>query len=350
MISGISLLNFRNWQNKKITFDKYNVISGKNATGKTNILEAVYYCAKLESWRSSNDTDLVMWEKPYFEIKLELNLGEKQKIRVFVDFSSGSTHKKVFINEIARAKKTISNIYKVILFSPDQIELVSSPQGRRKYLNNFLSQKDIHYDIALKQLNKVLRAKNHILEKIRLNQAKPEELYFWNLKLVESSQVITDIRREWFSFANQRITDVYQLISQTKQKINYEFLLKNPPERLMNKIEENIDKEILAGVSLYGPHRDDWGINIDYKNLLKNGSRGEWRSVLISQKVIEAEFLCKENFKPIIILDDFLSELDDYRKKNFFAEIKDYQVILTCAQNADVKDLSNKWKIIKTDG
>lgn len=350
MIKSLKLTNWRNYSSYKTDFDRYNVILGPNASGKTNILESIYFCSNLTSWRSVNDQDLVKWNRDYFEINLNIVNQNNDLLRVFVEPREIGAVKRIEINKTRKTRKTLNEMIKTVLFSPEQIDSLFTPGGRRQYLNHFLSQKDYHYGYALRQYSKVVRAKNIILEKISENLCSRQELDFWNQKLVESAEILTNFRRDWFKFINAKIKPSYRLISGTNEKIYLEFYLKTPPEKLMEKIIENTNKEISAGITLYGPHRDDWGINLKGYDLIKTGSRGEWRSALIGIKVLEAQYLSSEELKPVMLLDDFLSELDDSRKANFFNEIKEYQVILTSAESSNLKIIGDKWNVVTTNG
>lgn len=350
MIKTIELTNWRNQGKFKETLDWNTVIIGPNASGKTNILESIYYASILSSWRTHSDQDLLKWGEDYFEIKLETQNNNTDQVRIFIQPDEERVIKKIEINKISRTRKALSGILKTVLFSPEQIEFLTTPGGRRQYLNQFLSQKDYHYSLVLREYNKVVRSKNIILEKIQQGNSTKQELEFWNLKLTELAQIITDKRRDWFQTANTGIRSAYNLLTDKDEAISVEFYLKNPPEKLLETIHENLYKEIKAGITLYGPHRDDWGIILKNHELVKSGSRGEWRSVLIAIKLLEAEYLTEEEHKPIILLDDFLSELDEERKQNFFLKIKNYQVILTSAEKLPTNLVKNKWKIIKING
>lgn len=352
MIKNIHLKNWRNWEDKKIDFNQNNIIFGLNGSGKTNILESIYYLANLSSWRLLSGFEQVKnFSSEYFELKAKIkSQNEDYDIGIFYGYVDHQKKRVIKLNQVKSSGKNINNIFKVILFSPEQIDLLTSPQGRRGYLNTFLSGFERNYKLSYINYSKVVYVKNKLLTQIREGLAHKSQLDFYNNELIKEAYSIVNYRRDWFGYLNENFSNQYFEFNHKKEKIRVEYRPKVVIEQLAEKIRTNTDKEILAGKTLYGPHKDDWMVVLNNSDIIYSASRGEWRSVLATLKLIETEYIKQKYFKPVIILDDVFSELDQDRRETLLHKWDAYQKIITTAEDAHILNIDKTWKVIKIDG
>ncbi len=320
-ITNLQIKNFRNYPSLDlpITSDMV-VLSGPNAVGKTNLMESIYFGSLFKSFR--DDADFIFLQgSNNAEIKVEIERGGQEHLlevflekreRIFANFK---------IDGVKKKRKDAQGYVRVVIFEPTDVDLFTQqPEARRKYLNMVLSQKTMDYGDNLANYKKVLSQKNRLLQDIKAGQATSEALSSWNEQLVDiGSQIIME-RKAFIKFLNQNISEVYAGISQFHRTIEvvYETLpgdtLEEIQEGFKSALEKLQPREIAAGTSLIGPHRDDFDLQSEGIYLVSFSSRGEQRSQVLALKILELEYLSTEDDKPILLLDDVLSELDDTRR------------------------------------
>ncbi len=320
-IKNIQLKNFRNYPDLdlQITNDMV-VFSGPNAVGKTNLLESVYFASLFKSFR--DDADFIFlkgMENAEVKVQIEKS-GETHVIEIFLE-KRDKIYANFKIDGVKKKRREALGYLKVVVFDPSDVEMFSkTPESRRKYLNMVLSQKSINYLDNLTQYKKVLLAKNKLLSEIKTGKNKGTSLPSWNEQLVKyGAQIILD-RKVYVSYLNQSVSEVYTAISGFHRPVEviYETLkgetLEEITAEFYNLIEQNHQKELLLANSLIGPHRDDFYLQSEGLYLSPFSSRGELRSQVLSLKILELEHLSNNDDKPILLLDDVLSELDDTRR------------------------------------
>ncbi len=344
-LKSLWLKNFRNVKAldlKKIT--DFTVISGSNAQGKTNILESIFLLAHLRSFRTSNLSNCVL------DSENEAFLGaenEKNEIRLAIKKGIKKSNLEIKLNHKKTVTKKAKGIIKCVWFSPEEMNLLYFPPvSRRKYLNLLLTQTDPKYKEALLNFTEVLRQRNALLGDIADNRAQKWELDFWNEKLVIDGSYIVWARKQFIDFINQGIERSYSAIGKEKNiegiKIKlatnvYENI--NTPNTDQQEIFNTYQKRIIAQIpedirfrsTKYGPHKDDFDfVNKENKSLDSFASRGEMRSALLALKLGEMVYVEKTTGeKPILLLDDVFSELDEKRRKSIEPAIFTHQSILT---------------------
>lgn len=318
-VKNIVIKNFRNYPDLdlKITSDIV-VLSGPNAVGKTNLLESVYFASLFKSFR--DDAEFIFLRgSDTAEIKMTVERqNEEHLIEVFLQKGD-----KIFANfkidGVKKKKKEAQGYLRVVIFEPTDVDIFTkSPDARRKYLNMVLAQKNSLYLENITQYKKVLTQKNRLLQNGQ--QSGGQSLESWNEQLVEYGSRIIFERRSFFNFLNQNITEVYAAISKFQRPVEavYESIAGETLEEIAEAFRERLTqvaaKEKMVAMSLVGPHRDDFFLQSDGLYLAPFSSRGEQRSQILAMKIMELEYLIDDGDKPILLLDDVLSELDETRR------------------------------------
>ncbi|MCC7356444.1 MAG: DNA replication and repair protein RecF [Candidatus Doudnabacteria bacterium] len=320
-IKNIQLKNFRNYPelNLDVTNDMV-VLSGPNAVGKTNLLESVYFMSLFKSFRDDADY-IFMKGQTATEVKMTIDKnGEEHEIEVYLEFRD-KIYANFKIDGVKKKRKEAQNFVQVVIFDPTDVDLFTkTPEARRKYLNMVLSQKSTDYLDWLSQYKRILFQKNKLLQDIRAGKSNGEGLEEWNNQLVDIGSEIIFARRGFVNFLNQTISEVYTAISQFHRPVEvfYESIpgdtLEEVKQNFTEQLAEQASRERMISSSLVGPHRDDFCLKSEGLLLPPFSSRGERRSQILALKILELEFLSTDGDKPILLLDDVLSELDDTRR------------------------------------
>jgi len=332
IIKSITLTNFRNHTNYHLDCsDETTLILGANGWGKTSVLEAIHILTRGKSFRAS-DQDIVKHGKSFYRITLKYDNGEeivatydKQKnIKSFITVDKKTT----------RLPKKYK--YPVILFLPSDLNLIShSPSRRRDYFDRVLSELNDSYSANLSRYNKALRQRGELLK----TGSSPESLFSWNLLLAEYGTKIFTQRKKIIQEFNSQLTDTYHSIAENQDqiKINHKTEVRSSsPEIYLKTLEQNYQKDSLLGHTSFGAHRDDYVFEFNHTVANGSASRGETRSIILALKFIEAKKLQEETgHRPIILLDDVFSELDEVRRHSLIKNFKDHQVIITSVEKID---------------
>ena len=331
-IKEIMLQNFRNYKNEKIELNENtNIIFGDNAQGKTNILEAIFMLGLGKSFRTNKEKELIKENEKNSKIEIKFvknNREEKIKLEI-------TDKKRFFINDIP--VKKISEIVgkiNIVLFSPEDIEILrNEPIKRRKFLNIMISQLRPIYIHLMSEYNKSLEQRNNYLKQIKYENKSKNNLEIWDEQLIKLGTKIYEYRKEFIEKINKKIKEIHSKITDNKENIEIKYKTNISKENYFKKLKENIELDIQKGYTSIGIHRDDFEIIINGKNVAIYGSQGQQRSSIISLKLAEAEVIYDEIEEyPVILLDDFMSELDKKRIHGFIKNIKNNQVIITCTE------------------
>lgn len=320
-IKNIQIKNFRNYPelNIQITNDIV-VLTGPNAVGKTNLLESVYFASLFKSFR--DDTEFIfLKDSNSMEIKMVVEKeGEEHTLEVFLE-KRDKVYANFLIDGVKKRRKEAQGYTSVVIFDPTDVDMFTkTPEYRRKYLNMVLSQKNPEYLEALGDYKKVLYQKNKLLQDQKSGRANGGDLVAWNEQLITLGSFIIEERKKYIKFLNMRIAEVYTLISGFHRpvEVEYETLAGESREEIERSLAAKLmacaAKENMLATCLVGPHRDDFFLKSEGLYLSPFSSRGELRSQVLSLKILELEYLSKKDDKPILLLDDVLSELDDTRR------------------------------------
>ena len=343
-IKDLKLKNFRNYDVQKIELsNNFNIIYGENAQGKTNIIESIYLSSIGKSFRASRDSELIKFEKPQAEV--EVNFKKKDRsgnIKILID-----NKKNILVNDIKIKKlsELLGNI-NIVIFTPDDINILKQgPQNRRKFLDILICQLRPNYMYIYSLYIKTLEERNNYLKKIKTENAKEELLEIWDEQLVKYGKIISEYRNEFVEKIKNKIEKIHSNITENKEKIEIKYLTDclNKNE-FNNLLKSRMKLDIIKGYTTRGIQRDDFQIYINDNLVNVYGSQGQHRTSMLSLKLAELQVIEDEiGEKPILLLDDFMSELDEKRKNNFIENIKDTQVIITCTDKIEVKDINCKF-------
>lgn len=310
------------------------ILQGANAQGKTNLLEAIYLLATGRSLRAVSDKELIHWGGSGARLAAQVN-GKTQPLRLEVvlreDAEPSGVKKLVRINGVPRRAWDIVGQLFAVMFTAQDIDLVAGPPAlRRRYMDIACSQVDFRYRRALQVYQKVLLQRNHLLRRICGGEARPAELAFWDTELVAQGSYLMEKRRELVDALSALTADIHrELAREEGLEIVYLPSLKAEApaqgtlaQTFSKALLEGRGREVEAGMTLVGPHRDDLGFRAGGVDMAIYGSRGQQRTVIQSLKLAEAHLVQQwVGETPIMLLDDVLSELDEQRRNDLLESI-----------------------------
>ena len=320
-IKNIEIKNFRNYPDLNIQISGEVVLTGPNAVGKTNLLESVYFGSLFNSFR--DDTEFIfLQESGSLELKL---LVEKEGVQHLLDIfleKRDKIYANFSIDGVKKKRKEAQGFVSVVIFDPTDVDMFSkTPDYRRKYLNMVLCQKNLEYLDALTNYKKALFQKNRLLQDQKAGRSAAGDLGSWNEQLVTLGSYMILERKKFVNFLNTSIAEIYTTISGFHRpvEVDYETLAGDSQEEIAESFRAkagigSAKRRSLLATCLVGPHRDDFSLKSEGLYLSSFSSRGELRSQVLALKILELEFLSKGDEKPILLLDDVLSELDETRR------------------------------------
>ena len=342
IIKNLELYNFRNYDKLNIQFSKkINIIYGQNAQGKTNILEAIYTLLLTKSHRLNSGNNLIKKNESFTKLIGYFENGKLDNVLNLVIDDKGK-HLQKNNNDIKKINDYI-NEANILIFYPEDLNLIKgSPGDRRRYLNIELCQLYKDYVILISDYNKLLKMRNDCLKKMKLGINI--DLSYFNILtsyFIERAIKIYKIRKEFFDNLNSYCEQIYKKISKYEHfkivyKPNNEI---DDKDLLLNEFKKIYDDEVKYGMTMIGPHKDDYEFYLDNNNLKETGSQGQQRMAILTFKLSEINiFEQMKKDKPILLLDDVFSELDDMKKNLFLNYINDgMQVIITTTDLKNIK-------------
>ena len=346
-IEEIKLNNFRNYENQEIKLkDGINLFYGKNAQGKTNIIESIFLCSMGKSFRARRDKELINFEKKDLSIEIKyLKKDREGKIKYII-----GENKNIFINnvQIKKMSEILGNI-NIVLFSPEDINIIKDgPANRRKFLNMMISQLRPNYIYTYNLYLKTLEQRNNYLKNITLENKNDDLLDIYDEKLAEYGIIINNYRDEFINKIKEKIEIIHKKVTKNKEEIKLKYISDCfDKEKFIKELKQNRCQDILKGHTSLGIQRDDIYFYINSKKIDIYGSQGQQRTSILSLKLAELEIIKDEiGESPILLLDDFMSELDSERRLNLLKNIENTQIIITCTEDIDVENIKiNKYKI-----
>ena len=359
-IKKIKLINFRNLDKVELNFiNKINIIIGGNGAGKTNILEAIYLNSLTKSFRANNDAELIKFDKEFLTIMTTI---KDDSYNENVLYNIDKLSKKIYLNssKVTKLSEYIGK-YPVVISTPEDVLMIkTSPSTRRDVLNISICQFNKEYFKTLNEYNKLLKLRNDYLKRILINSISDIK-YFDILtnKLIEKAVYIYIERNNYINLINKYLPDIFENIC-----LNPNLIIKYSPnidlnnyneETLKNilykKYKKDFNKEISLGMTITGPHRDDFSFILGDKDMKLYSSEGQKKMAVISFKLAEMMLFQKtDDKKPIILLDDLFSELDINNKNRLVKFIPDdLQVVITSNDlkgiNKSIRDNAKIFKI-----
>lgn len=350
MIDAIKLQNFRSFGSKEFKFTPgTSLIVGPNASGKTNILESLYFLSTGKSFKAKVEEEIVNYDKDICRIEGRVVDPKKEVLDLEAIITRGqidigaerpekAPRKKLLVNGIPKRMIDFAGNFKVVLFGPWDMDLVTeSPSIRRKFLDTVLSQVDREYRRSILSYEKGLRQRNRVLWDIREGNTGQDRLLFWNQLLIKNGNYITEKREEFIDFIN----DLEFEINSLKFNLSYDKSVISE-----SRLGQYSEEEINAATTLVGPHRDDFVFNKGERSLSSFGSRGEQRMGVLWLKMAELSFIeVKGGERPTLLLDDIFSELDSSHREIVVDIASRQQTIITSVNDEFAKDLKKVERI-----
>ncbi|MDO5725783.1 MAG: DNA replication/repair protein RecF [Tissierellia bacterium] len=354
-LKNLRLRNFRSYE--EFYFEPkrgINIIVGKNASGKTNLLESIYTLLKGKSFRTNRDRELINFSKDFFEIKGELDI-DSLLVDYEVSFKNNKKELKINDNKIKNLSQYTQDTA-VVVFSPKDLELIKSgPSKRREFIDELISSVNMIYGFNLKRYEKLLSDRNLLLKKKYKTYDNDLLMDVYDIRLSSLGSYIISERNRWIEYLNKEIEEIFYLIANRDEKLrlryrsNIKYENPNEIEKIYyNELKKNAKRDNFFGQTLIGPHRDEIVFYIDDKELKQFGSQGQQRTVVLALKLTEAKVYRKQKkLEPIIILDDVFSELDNFRRKGLLKSIGNSQSFLSTTDELDFYNIKIEKNIKK---
>ena len=343
-IELLKLLNFRNYQKLEMKFHpSLNIIYGKNGSGKTNLVEAIYVLGLTRSFRLSQEKTLIL--DGALSTKVEGVINNRYKTLYTVLLNKEAKKVKINDNKVAKLSDYISKIT-IVLFHPDDLRFIKdTPSTRRKNLNISISEMNLEYLRVLNTYNKLLKQRNAYLKQMLVNHHETSDyLDILTSKLVDAGMYIYDKRKKFLQQVNSYLNSFYHKITGLDELIiNYSCTYEGKnKEEILNLMQKNLSKDLMLGKTSIGIHGDDLAFLLDGKNLKEYGSEGQQKNAIIAYKFSELEiFKEKTGFYPIFILDDLFSELDQEKVLNILKLLKSEIQTFITTTNLDILSFSS---------
>lgn len=321
-----------------LDFDEnVNIFYGDNAQGKTNILESVYLCATTKSHRGTKDRDIIKFgqEEGHIETIIEKN-GVSYQIDMHLKKNSP---KGIAINKVPiRKASELFGIMHVVFFSPEDLNIIKNgPAERRRFVDLELSQLDKVYLNDLANYNRVVNQRNHLLKELPFKEDLAGTLDIWDMKLLEYGSRIIKSREKFIKEMNEILVDIHRKLTGNREDIRMCYEPSNGGMSLEESLKKNRQRDIRIKSTGVGPHRDDICFMSGEIDLRKFGSQGQQRTAALSLKLAEIEMIKRvKKEKPVLLLDDVLSELDKHRQTYLLDSINDIQTLITCTGMEDL--------------
>lgn len=331
-IKSIQLKNFRNYENLTMDFHpEKNILYGDNAQGKTNILEALFYCAMTKSHKGSKEKEIIKMNEKEAHIRMAF---EKKGVTRRIDMHLKRNRAKgVAIDGVPiRKSSELVGLVNVVFFSPEDLGIIKhGPSERRRVIDMELCQLDKVYFHDLTKYNQVINQRNNLLKQIGSNKDLLGTLDIWDEQLIEYGSRIIQRREKHIELLNEMIAPIHERLSGGREKLVLKYEANTSMDAFGVRVCQNRERDLFQKITTVGPHRDDIQFLIQGIDIRKYGSQGQQRTSALSLKLAEIEILKRAvGEKPVLLLDDVLSELDRNRQNYLLDCIQDIQTIITC--------------------
>ena len=351
-LQSLHLTNFRSYPEMSFELNSaVTLVVGPNASGKTNLLESLFVLASTKSFRA-RDRDLVRHGEDFFRIAATSDTTEYALgLRVHPGTEKRVTHdgvKRSLVHHIGQIQAT--------LFEPTDLELVGGPpEGRRRYLDYILCQTDRNYLKTLHDYRRVLRQRNALLEGFTVESVRGQ-IFSWDVKLAELAADIFIARTRLIDYLNSHLPALYADIAGSPAQVRLAYLPTvtgdNYATNFLDALTRNLPRDLGAGFTTIGPHREDFKVEFKNNDVMAEASRGEVRTLVLALKLAELGYSSERTgLRPLLLLDDVFSELDHDRRTYLLQRLSGYQTVITTTDaDAVVRELSVPHSVIYTGG
>jgi DNA replication and repair protein RecF len=326
----LEMANFRSYERSAFELHPdVTLVVGPNASGKTNLLESLYVLASTKSFRAK-DRDLVRHGEDHYRV-----VGRADEVDYALGFSTagGGMEKKISHDGVKQTLVGHVGHIQVTLFEPTDLELVSGPpEGRRKYLDFVLCQTDRTYLRTLQQYRRVLKQRNALLDGFDVEGIRGQ-IFTWDMKLAELAVEVYERRLKLLTVLNEVVPAVYSEIAGGEVEMRLEYIpsVEGPyADGFLDALVRNFTRDLAAGFTTIGPHREDFKVAFKNNNIMAVASRGEVRTVVLAMKLAELGYAEDvTGVRPVLLLDDVFSELDRDRRSFLLQRLSGHQTVIT---------------------
>ena len=351
-VKEISFENFRNLRNNRIEpSDKVNVIYGENAQGKTNLLEAVWLFCGGHSFRGAMEAEMIGFDKSFFRLDAVFDSQDREQSAEIV---YSRDKRLIRLNGVERSSSSyLTEVFSAVVFSPEHLTLIKRGPGvRRRFIDAAICQHRVRYAALLSKYNQIINQRNALLKDIYKHKELKDTLSIWDDSLAAVGAIVLRERFDYIKELRGPAGVFHRGISGDREELSIEYISTEKAgendstsvltEKLREAFSASRHEDYSSGYTSVGPHRDDIDFKINGISARKYGSQGQQRSAVLSLKLSEAQLLYEKNGeRPIILLDDVLSELDNGRQDFLLNKIEGYQVFVTCCEKSNKEQLRN---------
>jgi DNA replication and repair protein RecF len=362
-VRSISLTGFRSYEQLEIALvDGPHVIVGRNAAGKTNLIESLVVLSSGRSHRSGADVDLIRWGSSFARSHAVVSSGDRDmEIEVVIAAQTmAGGRKRIRVNGVNRRATALGSVLRAVLFAPeDMLLVVGSPSLRRNLLDALVAQREVSAAAVMSTYARALTQRNSLLRRLRDEHGSPEELRYWDGVVIEAGGRILDWRKEVLDRLAAPLAAAHDEIAPQEPELTLRYV-SNVAERpgeshsdaLRRRLAETAEKEVWNGATLVGPHRDDLVFVSGGREMTLCASRGQQRTAILALKLAELDLLTElDGRPPLLLLDDVFSELDPDRRAHLVRRIGSLpQALVTTTTASDLDpalvSASSVWEVI----
>ena len=342
-IKNIELKDFRNYESLNLTFNEnVNLILGKNAQGKTNLLEAIYVTSIGKSFRTNKDSDLIKFGKDFAKVCAYTYKDETDGSVEIIYHKDSKKYAKVDGVKIRKTSELLKNVY-IVIFSPEDLKIVKDePEKRRRFIDRELCQIRPAYYESLSNYKKILTQRNAYLKEFTVDKSI---LDIWDMQLAACGALIMHHRDKFIKKISEIGSRIHSGITNGSENMkiryapNLEFdeNLKNQEEIFYKALKKNFENDMRQRTTTKGPHKDDLEFFIDEINVRNFGSQGQQRTAALSLKLAEITIIKEESGEtPVLLLDDVMSELDFERQEFLVKTLYGVQLFITTTEIPEI--------------
>lgn len=341
---SLSLEQFRNYAAQQVSFtdEDIQLFVGRNGSGKTNLIEAVSVLSITRSCRGKDDADMVLWEKPFYRIRAQVRSddGTEHRLEAVCEVSP-RRRKAFFINDVRTQIGGIVGFLPTVTFLPQDLLLFSGPPAeRRRFLDQLLSQLSPEYLVNLAHYQKIVQQRNALLKRVNAGSDAASTLDLWDAELAEKGSAVTLARLELMETLNLSFHEELASLGEHWSDVRLQYERKTSSrtredlrEEMVQMLRDGREKDIILQSTGTGPHREDWQVLRDGRELPSFASRGQERVAVLALLLLEVSYLeLRRGEKPVILLDDAFSELDDEHQAALLEGFRGHQVIMTATR------------------
>lgn len=365
-ITKLYVNGFKNLKDINISpHPKLNIFCGKNAQGKTNLIESIWICSGVKSFRNTKDKSMININDEVLNIELAFKDNNREQIIKYNMSRPNLKEKNVSLNGVKlKAPSNLFGSFNCVIFTPEDLELSKgSPDNRRKFIDLSVSQIKNSYNSVILKYDNILEQRNALLKNINQGKSKTEELEIWDVQLASMGSYISFLRYNYIKKLNSFAKHLYNEISKGNEELELKYFstvfsdLENKKdyrgkmtEEYFNCLKNSLNDDLRAGFTTKGIHRDDLNGYINNLPVRDFASQGQHRSLALILKLAQAYILSEEiSESPCILLDDVLSELDISRQKFVISKIDNMQVFITCCDKNIPFDKKSRGKLFFID-